>query len=92
MNGEQIIPPITSPLGQRWEQPSRKFIDLDNSHAFMSEQTFKGLKEYSFSIPTGRYEGKMWKRCIKGEWFLVWFAPGTNHNQLRIEKRRILIV
>lgn len=80
MNGEQIIPPITDPLGKHWQQPHRRFIELDDTHALMSEQTFKGLKEYSTSIPTGRYEG------------LVWLAPDTNHNLLRIEKRTILIV
>ena len=47
MNGEQIIPPITDPLGKHWQQPHRRFIELDNTHALMSEQTFKGLKEYS---------------------------------------------
>ena len=92
MNGEQIIPPITEPLGKHWQQPHRRFIELDDTHALMSEQTFKGLKEYSTSIPTGRYEGKMWKGFIKGEWYLVWLAPDTNHNLLRIEKRTILIV
>lgn len=66
MNGEQIIPPITDPLGKHWQQPHRRFIELDDTHALMSEQTFKGLKEYSTSIPTGRYEGKMWKGFIKG--------------------------
>lgn len=68
MNGEQIIPPITDPLGKHWQQPHRRFIELDNTHALMSEQTFKGLKEYSTSIPTGRYEGKMWKGFTKAEW------------------------
>lgn len=87
MNGEQIIPPITDPLGKHWQQPHRRFIELDNTHALMSEQTFKGLKEYSTSIPTGRYEGKMWKGFTKGEWYLVWFAPDINHNLLRIERR-----
>ena len=51
MNGEQIIPPITDPLGKHWQQPHRRFIELDNTHALMSEQTFKGLKKYSTSIP-----------------------------------------
>ena len=91
-NGKKIIPPITDPLGKHWQQPHRRFIELDNTHALMSEQTFKGLKEYSTSIPTGRYEGKMWKGFTKGEWYLVWFAPDINHNLLRIERRIILIV
>lgn len=58
----------------------------------MSEQTFKELKEYSTTIPTGRYEGKMWKGFANGEWYLVWFDTDENPNYLRIEKRKILIV
>lgn len=46
MNGEQIIPPITDPLGKHWQQPHRRFIELDDTHALMSEQTFKGPKHF----------------------------------------------
>lgn len=92
MNGEQIIPPITDPLGIHWQQPHRRFIELDDTHAFMSEQTFKGLKEYSTTIPTGRYEGKMWKGFANGEWYLVWFDTDEDPDSLRIEKRKILMV
>ncbi len=91
MNGELIIPPITDPLGKSWKQPHRRYIEIDNTHALMSEQTFKGLMEYSCTIPTGRYEGKMWKEFANDEWYLVWFATDENPNCLRIEKRKILI-
>lgn len=68
MNGEQIIPPITDPLGKSWKQPHRRFIELDDTHALMSEQTFKGLSEYSMSNPSGVYEGDIvtWV-CSDGE-------------------------
>lgn len=88
MNGEQIIPPITDPLGQSWRQPHRRFIELDDTHALMSEQTFKALKEYSTTIPTGIYDGKMWKGFANGEWYLVWFAPDEAPDKVRIEKRK----
>ena len=48
MNGEQIIPPITDPLGKHWQQPHRRFIELDDTHALMSEQTFKGTGEIEY--------------------------------------------
>lgn len=92
MNGEQIIPPITDSLGRGWKQPHRRFIELDDTHALMSEQTFKALKEYSITMPTGVYNGKMWKRFANGEWYLVWFAPDKDPSKARIEKRKILIV
>ena len=91
MNGEQIIPPITDPLGQSWKQPHRRFIELDDTHALMSEQTFKALKEYSTTIPTGIYDGKIWKEFANGEGYLVWFAPDKDPDKARIEKRKILI-
>ena len=82
MNGEKIIPPITDPLGKNWKQPNRRHIEITNIHAFMSEQTFNELKEYSISIPTGRYEGKMWKGLANGEWYLVWFDTDEDPNML----------
>ena len=91
MNGKQIIPPITDPLGAHWKQPHRRYIELDDTHALMSEQTFKGLHEYSLTIPSGRYEGKMWKEFANGEWYLVWFDTHEDPNCLRIEKRKVLI-
>lgn len=75
-----------------WRQPHRRFIELDDTHALMSEQTFKGLAEYSTSMPTGVYDGKMWKGFANGEWYLVWFAPDKDPDKARIEKRKILIV
>jgi hypothetical protein len=50
MNGEQIIPPVTDPSGQSWKQPHRRNIELDKTHALMSEQTFKGYQ--SILIPS----------------------------------------
>jgi len=91
MNGEQIIPPITDPLGKSWKQPHGSFIELDDSYSLMSDHTFKALKEYSTTIPTGIYDGKIWKEFANGEWYLVWFAPDKDPDKARIEKRKILI-
>lgn len=56
------IPPMTDPMGKHWDQPSRDGIVLDDTHALMTEATFKALHEYSGSVPSGVYPGKMW-RC-----------------------------
>ena len=32
MNGEQIIPPITDPLGRSWRQPHRRFIEYQQEY------------------------------------------------------------
>lgn len=97
MNGEQIIPPISDPLGKSWQQPHRRFIELDATHALMSEQTFKGLPEYSMSDPSGVYEGRMWKSYSQftGEWYLRWYQvveQPSYHKGCCIHSREILIV
>lgn len=91
MNGEQIIPPITDPLGAYWEQPHRRYIELDETHALMSEQTFKGLMEYSSTLPSGTYDGKMWKAQRGDKWFLAWYCPDQNQAYIGIQWREILI-
>lgn len=91
MNGEQIIPPVTDPSGQSWKQPHRRNIELDKTHTLMSEQTFKGLPKYSYTIPTGKYEGKMWRANKGGKWYLAWYGPDSDPGYLSIEWREILI-
>lgn len=92
MNAEQIIPPITDPLGRCWKQPHRKYIEIDKTHALMSRQTFNGLKEYSCTLPTGAYEGKMWKSKINDTWFLSWYGKDENPDYVSIHRREILVV
>lgn len=97
MNAEQIIPPITDPLGKSWRQPHRKYIEIDDTHALMSEQTFLGLPEYSLSSPSGVYEGKMWRSydMLLGVWKLKWYQQveqPSYHKGCCIHSRRILTV
>ncbi len=56
------IPPITDPMGRNWDQPAPKEILLDATHALMTRASFERLAEYSASVPSGVYPGKMWKR------------------------------
>lgn len=60
--GQNVIPPMTHPLSRHWKQPDTSAIVIDNLTARMSRATLDALPEYSCSIPTGAYEGKMWKR------------------------------
>ena len=91
MTAEQIIPPITDPICRAcWNQPHRRFIEMDDKSALMSEQTFRGLKEYSHSRPSGIYVGKMWKAQVRDKWFLRWYDGNPNH--ILIRQREILIL
>lgn len=85
------IPPITDPMGQHWDQPSRFDIEIDETHALMSQATFDALPNYTHSQPTGVYSGKMWKwhceggnrmcRCQPGQpAYLRWFGSEFEKN------------
>jgi hypothetical protein len=87
-----MIPPITHPLGQNWIQPNPSSILLDDTHALISKSDFDLLRNYSHSIPSGVYEGKMWKRQNEsGEWFLAWFDKHPDPTRCLIRARHILI-
>lgn len=98
------IPPITEPLGRYWKQPSPEAILVDDTHALMDRPTFDLLEEYSTSMPSGVYEGKMWSRhdglydekFLAGggqpEWLLVWYGPSEDPDKCSINKRIILLV
>lgn len=60
------IPPITDPMGQHWNQPDRFLIEIDDTHALMSQETCDKLHNYAHSAPSGVYPGKMWKWHCKG--------------------------
>lgn len=87
------IPPMTDPMGAAWRQPKRESIEVDDTHAMMSRETFDTLPEYNWSIPTGVYEGKMWKR-LKGaaHWWLCWYGPDPDPTKMAINYRDIIIV
>lgn len=97
------IPPMTHELSSCWRQPEPAAIRLDDQHAYMSNATFEDLKEYSASIPTGAYEGKMWKRhngafdrefLAKGgqpSWQLCWYGYSELPNQVGIYRREIVV-
>lgn len=61
---DNAIPPMMHPSSKYWEQPALSEIKIDAQRAYMSRATFDELAEYSTSVPSGVYEGKMWKARI----------------------------
>lgn len=58
-----MIPALDSPYGPKaWDQPDRRAFLVDDHHAVMTRATFTELAEYSGTIPSGVYPGKLWKR------------------------------
>ena len=89
----ETIPEITNPLGRSWQQPDLRKIKLNDEYAEMDEQTLQELLEYSRSMPTGVYEGKMWRAMSQEGWLLCWYAPSKNdENYCSVKRRRIQIV
>lgn len=86
------IPKITNPLGSHWYQPSPETILIDDNVSLMSTESFKKLKEYSTSFPSGVYVGKMWKSLLNDVWFLRWYGEHENPSLCSINKREILLV
>lgn len=85
------IPVMTHPDASGWNQPSRKNILIDETHAVLERNTFNSLYEYSYSWPTGVYPGKMFKRNRNGIWFLTWFGERDDMN-CSIHNRKIILV
>jgi len=81
----KAVPEMTDPLGAYWDQPKLSEIEIDDNHALMSIQSLSKLYEYSNSMPSGVYVGKMWKCKTKDCWLLRWYGdckdPGyvSNH-------------
>lgn len=96
------IPPMTHELGRYWDQPNPARILIDDTHAVMDEATLKALHEYSTTMPTGVYEGKMWKanrweRAPGGairmtdRWLLRWYGFSDKPDCCSNNQREILI-
>jgi len=87
-----MIPEMTHKLGQYWEQPAREDIATDKTHAVMSPEDFCQLSDYSASIPSGVYPGKMWKRKNRAEWLLCWYSETENDPETNDINYRIILL
>lgn len=83
-----MIPAITHELGRYWEAPKREAILVDETHAMMSSEDYGKLLNYETSIPSGVYDGKMW-RCFNT---LCWYGQGATPEVCSINRREIIIV
>ena len=83
-------------MGKYWKQPNLASIQVDETHALMSLADLRQLAEYSCSIPTGTYVGKMWKCRVEEKdeqyWQLVWYDEHEDPKLLAIKRRRILVI
>jgi hypothetical protein len=87
------IPPMTHELGRHWEQPAASDMLIDDEVAVMYPAVMAKLKEYSTTIPSGKYAGKMWKAKTADGWYLRWYEDDpSDPNGLFIRKRKIVLI
>jgi hypothetical protein len=84
------VPPMTHELGTYWDQPDPNAWAFDATSVCMPRADFKRLADYSASLPSGVYEGKIWKCRSDDGWLLCWYADPVR-DEMCIYKRRILI-
>jgi len=58
----------------------------------MTEFELNALADYSHSMPSGVYEGKMWKRFDAGIWLLMWFGNSDIPDNCSVNWREIIVV
>ena len=88
-----IIPPMTDSLGNFWIQPSTENILIDDTHAVMCRDDFNLLVDYSHSVPSGVYPGKMWKTTAQGgRQFLWWFGISPSRDDICTNNRREILI
>lgn len=86
------VPPMTDPLGRHWRQPPRERIAIDDTHALMDRATLEALPEYSRTVPTGVYPGKMWRaHAGDGCWLLRWWGLCDDPAKCSCNEREILV-
>lgn len=94
------VPPITHPMGKHWDQPDPALMQFYADRVVMKEGVFLGLADYSCSIPSGVYDGKMWRRCQgahtplpkeQRRWFLCWFGPSDDPDKCSIHSLPLVI-
>jgi len=88
---------MTDPMGKHWRQPDHDLILVDDLYAVMSRDTMNQLYDYSHSVPTGVYVGKMWRCRASYEdgsevHFLCWFGPSEKPDSCLQHVRKILLL
>lgn len=95
-----LLPQMTHPLSAHWPQPPADQIAMYDDMAIMDRATLALLSDYSLSIPTGVYEGKMWRsrqghgtpEGPSGPWQLCWYGSSDDPDKCSINTRPIRLL
>lgn len=84
------IPAMPAEWAPYWRGPDRSEIVFQGPDAVMTHKAFDMLLDYTGTMPTGVYDGKMWKTRLEGSWYLRWYStPRNNPNKCIINTRPI---
>jgi hypothetical protein len=86
------LPQMVHPLSKYWSQPSRHQVAVYDDIAIMDRSTLARMADYSLSIPTGAYEGKMWRQSNGGSWRFCWYGPSDDPDKVSIHSRPIRLI
>lgn len=93
---DHVIPPLSGVYEPTtWVQPSRQEILVGEHEAIMPLSTLSCLREYNTTIPSGVYQGKMWRRRNHKEgakWLLCWFGIAGPNGETEIHYRPIQVM
>lgn len=86
-----FIPEMTDPMGRHWRQPKglNSRVVADDCNAMIAPQDLAALPEYSSTIPTGVYPGKMWRAEYHDGTYLCWYGEEVQ-KRCSVNCRRVL--
>ncbi len=86
------IPPMTDKRSKYWDQPKTNEIIIDADVALMPNAVFDLLADYSGSMPSGIYAGKMWKARYQQGWELRWYSDAAEQGHFHMNRREIKVI
>jgi hypothetical protein len=103
MDEFNIIPIMDDPLSVAWQQPRDiRSMPMDEKIILLRPDQLEELPEYSYTIPSGVYPGKCWKReemkmrgfrwAPSGRWWLGWYGIHSDPKRCTINWRIIEVV
>lgn len=91
---DKVIPTMPHNYIGLWQQPRYEELYFpDDESVIVSRNVFNKLMEYSTTMPTGVYPGKMWRAEINGVHYLRWYGlHATEPERLCTNNQRLLLI
>lgn len=93
------IPPMTHPLSRQWDQPDVSGFLIDATHCVLLRKDWEELTAYDSSIPSGVYDGKVWRTSMKRlavhnfcTDYVRWYGPSDDPDRCSIHTRLALVI